>query len=156
MPSRLGDDVDDFCIKCKRITNHVVVSLLSDEPAKVRCRTCHSDHDYRHEVAPPPKVDSRKAALFKQVLGNATGKAPDAALGDTEALEGVAGADAGKADVTQPDSSGEKIATPEIAVAEIAVAEIAVGTAANQSVAPVEAAPAAAPKAKARKKAQGQ
>jgi hypothetical protein len=71
--ARLGDDVDDFCVKCKRITNHAVVSILKDEPAKVRCRTCHSDHDYRREQAPPPKVDSRKAALFNQVLENVTG-----------------------------------------------------------------------------------
>ena len=65
---RLGDDIDDFCVRCKRLTNHLVVSVLNQEPAKVRCRTCHSDHDYRHEQAPPPKVDLRKAALFNEVL----------------------------------------------------------------------------------------
>jgi hypothetical protein len=65
---RLGDDVDDYCVRCKRIMNHAVVSVLNAEPAKVRCRTCHSDHDYRHELAPPPKVDARKQALFQEVL----------------------------------------------------------------------------------------
>jgi len=65
---RLGDDIDDFCVRCKRIMNHAVVSVISAAPAKVRCRTCHSDHDYRHEQAPPPKVDARKAALFQDVL----------------------------------------------------------------------------------------
>ena len=65
---RLGDDIDDFCVKCKRVMNHSVVSILKDAPAKVRCRTCHSDHDFRHEQAPPPKVDARKAALFNEVL----------------------------------------------------------------------------------------
>jgi len=65
---RLGDIIDDFCVRCKRIMNHAVVSVLNSEPAKVRCRTCHSDHDYRHEQAPPPKVDPRKQALFKEVL----------------------------------------------------------------------------------------
>ena len=65
---RLGDDIDDFCVRCKRIMNHAVVSVISAAPAKVRCRTCHSDHDYRHEQAPPPKVDARKAALFQEVL----------------------------------------------------------------------------------------
>ncbi|HZT31829.1 MAG TPA: hypothetical protein VFA33_18215 [Bryobacteraceae bacterium] len=65
---RLGDVIDDYCVKCKRIMNHSVVSMLNQEPAKVRCRTCHSDHDYRHEQAPPPKVDARKAALFGEVL----------------------------------------------------------------------------------------
>jgi len=65
---RLGDIIDDYCIKCKRIMNHAVVSLLNGEPAKVRCRTCHNDHDYRHEQPPPPKVDTRKQALFNEVL----------------------------------------------------------------------------------------
>jgi hypothetical protein len=65
---RLGDIIDDYCVKCKRIMNHAVVSMLNSEPAKVRCRTCHSDHDYRHEQAPPPKVDARKQALFNEVL----------------------------------------------------------------------------------------
>jgi hypothetical protein len=65
---RLGDIIDDYCVKCKRIMNHSVVSILNEQPAKVRCRTCHSDHDYRHEQAPPPKVDLRKQALFQEVL----------------------------------------------------------------------------------------
>ena len=65
---RLGDDIDDYCVRCKRIMNHAIVSVLNGEAAKVRCRTCHSDHDYRHEQEPPPKVDARKAALFNEVL----------------------------------------------------------------------------------------
>jgi hypothetical protein len=72
---RLGDVIDDFCVKCKRIMNHSVVSILGQDPAKVRCRTCYSDHDYRHEQA-PPKVDTRKAALFNEVLSKLQ---PDAA-----------------------------------------------------------------------------
>jgi hypothetical protein len=71
--ARLGDDIDDFCVKCKRVMNHSVVSILNNAPAKVRCRTCHSDHDFRNEQPPPPKVDPRKAALFNQVLENVTG-----------------------------------------------------------------------------------
>lgn len=65
---RLGDIIDDYCVRCKRIMNHAVVSVMNNEPAKVRCRTCHSDHDYRHEQAPPPKTDPRKQALFNEVL----------------------------------------------------------------------------------------
>jgi cytochrome c553 len=77
MRSRLGDDIDDFCVKCKRVMNHLVVSLMNDEPAKVRCRTCHGDHDFRHEQAPPPKIDARKAALIQQALEKAA--APEVA-----------------------------------------------------------------------------
>jgi hypothetical protein len=86
MRSRLGDDIDDFCVKCKRVMNHLVVSLLNDEPAKVRCRTCHGDHDFRHEQAPPPKVDPRKAALIQQALEKAAAAAavPAAELAGVE------------------------------------------------------------------------
>ena len=65
---RLGDDIDDFCVRCKRVMNHAIVSVLNGEPAKVRCRTCHNDHDFRHEQPPPPKVDLRKQALFNEAL----------------------------------------------------------------------------------------
>src|ERR1700691_2348054 len=68
---RLGDIIDDYCTKCRRVTNHAIVSLLSGEPAKVRCRTCYHDHDFRHEQAPPSKKDLKKAELFKEVLAAA-------------------------------------------------------------------------------------
>jgi hypothetical protein len=64
---RLGDVIDDYCVKCRRITNHSIVSLLNSQPAKMRCRTCYHEHDFRNGE-PPPKKDSRKEALFKEVL----------------------------------------------------------------------------------------
>jgi hypothetical protein len=105
MHARLGDDIDDFCVKCKRVMNHSVVSLMGDEPAKVRCRTCHQDHDYRHEQAPPPKVDPRKAALFNEVLKTVAaqtpaegGQAAETAEGQADAAEGQAEAAEGQAE----------------------------------------------------------
>jgi len=81
---QLGDVIDDFCVKCKRIMNHSVVSIVNHEPAKVRCRTCYGDHDYRHEQAPPPKVDNRKSALFNEVLSKLQPDAAAAAAPETE------------------------------------------------------------------------
>ncbi|HTB17201.1 MAG TPA: hypothetical protein VK708_03750 [Bryobacteraceae bacterium] len=81
---RLGDIIDDHCIKCRRVTNHAIVSLVNAEPAKVRCRTCYHDHDFRHEQAPPSKKDLKKAELFKEVLAAA---APGAAAEASEAAE---------------------------------------------------------------------
>ncbi|HET6170836.1 MAG TPA: hypothetical protein VFE01_11675 [Terracidiphilus sp.] len=57
---RLGDIIDDHCIKCRRLTNHAIVSLVDGEAAKVRCRTCYHDHDYRHQQAPPSKKELKK------------------------------------------------------------------------------------------------
>ena len=69
---RLGDTLDDYCIKCKRITNHNIVSVVVEQPAKVRCCSCYNDHDYRHEIAPPTKKELKKLELFNQVLASAT------------------------------------------------------------------------------------
>jgi hypothetical protein len=66
---RLGDDIDDYCVKCRRLTNHAIVSLMGTQPAKMRCRTCYHEHDFRNGE-PPPKKDTRKEALFKQVLAS--------------------------------------------------------------------------------------
>jgi hypothetical protein len=101
---RLGDDIDDYCVRCKRVMNHAVVSVMNGEAAKVRCRTCHSDHDYRREQPPPPKVDARKAALFNEVL-----KKVDPDGGGEEAVEpeeGVA-AEEGEAAVAPPKAKAK-------------------------------------------------
>ena len=85
---RLGDVIDDFCVKCRRLTNHSIVSLLEGKAAKVRCRTCYSDHDYRHEQVPPSKKDLKKAALFNAVLSAAAPASADASAdppGEVEA-----------------------------------------------------------------------
>jgi hypothetical protein len=86
---RLGDIIDDHCIKCRRVTNHAIVSLVNSEPAKVRCRTCYHDHDYRHEQAPPSKKDLKKAELFKEVLAAAAPAAPAVADADDPPAEVV-------------------------------------------------------------------
>ena len=91
---RLGDIIDDYCVKCKQIMNHAIVSMLNADPAKVRCRTCHNDHDYRHEQAPPPKIDLRKQALFQEVLAKVD---PLAASPDAVGVEADAPAKTAKA-----------------------------------------------------------
>ncbi len=65
---RLGDTLDDYCIKCKRITNHNIVSLVEEQPVKVRCCSCYNDHEFRHEIAPPTKKELKKAALLEELL----------------------------------------------------------------------------------------
>jgi len=99
---RLGDDIDDFCVRCKRVMNHSIVSVVNGEPAKVRCRTCHSDHDFRHEQPPPPKVDLRKQALFNDVLKKVN---PDDAAAAAEAADG-AEAPAAEASATEASGGG--------------------------------------------------
>jgi hypothetical protein len=96
---RLGDEIDDYCVKCRRLTNHSIVSMVETKAAKVRCRTCYSDHDFRNEQAPPSKKElARQKELFNAVLA---GVAP------TEAA-----ADAG-VDLGDPPAIPEASAEPE-------------------------------------------
>lgn len=60
---RLGDEIDDFCVRCHRITNHFIVSLLECKPAKVRCRSCHSDHNFLEGQEPPSRRQLLKEKL---------------------------------------------------------------------------------------------
>lgn len=78
---RLGDVIDDYCVKCRRLTNHSIVSMVDGVVAKVRCRSCYHDHDYLHEQIPPSKREMRKR-LFDAVLAAAS---PGAAAAATEA-----------------------------------------------------------------------
>jgi hypothetical protein len=112
---RLGDDIDDFCVRCKRVMNHNVVSVLNGQAAKVRCRTCHSDHDFRHEQAPPPKVDARKAALFAEVLKKVAPNDVPSAVDDVE-LEVIPELDVendGGGEVDAQDEAAEPIEVVE-------------------------------------------
>ena len=85
MELRLGDVIDDYCIKCRRVTNHAIVSLIDGAAAKVRCRTCYGDHDYRHEQAPPSKKDLKKMELFNAVLSTVD----PTAVGDGDPAAGI-------------------------------------------------------------------
>jgi hypothetical protein len=98
---RLGDVIDDYCVKCRRLTNHAIVSIVNGAAAKVRCRTCYHDHDYRHEIAPPTKKELKQAELYKQVLAGGTGAAEPAV---------EAAAEAGSRDGDKPEPQPEPAA----------------------------------------------
>jgi len=69
---RLGDTIDDYCPRCRLLLNHAVASLVDNKVVKVICRTCHSEHPYRHAEIPVKKKPSPRAALFEQVLVKTT------------------------------------------------------------------------------------
>ena len=73
---RLGDDIDDFCSRCKRTTDHAIVAMMGDQVQKVRCRTCNSDHDYRHNQNPKKELTAKDA--FEKVLGSVKSNMPGA------------------------------------------------------------------------------
>lgn len=72
---RLGDVLDDYCPREKRLTNHVIVALVDDEVRTTRCATCDFEHVYKEGKVPARrKKADPQAALFKTVLENVTGR----------------------------------------------------------------------------------
>jgi hypothetical protein len=65
---RLGDEIDDFCPRCKLLLNHAVASMMGNTVVKVVCQTCHSEHPYKKAEVPPKKKSGPRAALMDQVL----------------------------------------------------------------------------------------
>ena len=66
---RLGDILDDYCPRERRVTNHAVVAMIGDDVKQTRCTTCDADHEYKHAKVPRQrrKTDT-PAALYAQVL----------------------------------------------------------------------------------------
>ncbi len=120
---RLGDVIDDHCIKCRRVTNHAIVSLVDGKAAKVRCRTCYHDHDYRHEQAPPTKKELLQQALLKEGLVPIT-HTGDGALGDN--LDAIGDdPDAIAAALAEDGPEDDEVPEPEEAADPEPVAEVA-------------------------------
>jgi hypothetical protein len=75
---RLGDVLDDYCPREKRLTNHVIVALVGDEVRTTRCATCDFEHVYKGGKVPARRKKAEpQAALYKTVLENITGRDGD-------------------------------------------------------------------------------
>jgi hypothetical protein len=51
-PLRLGDIVDDYCPRERRITNHAIVAIVNEEVRQTRCATCEAEHVYKAAKVP--------------------------------------------------------------------------------------------------------
>jgi hypothetical protein len=60
---RLGDVLDDYCPRERRVTNHVVVAMIEDEVKQTRCSTCDADHEYKQARVPSPRRPKTVAAI---------------------------------------------------------------------------------------------
>jgi hypothetical protein len=74
---RLGDILDDYCPRERRLTNHAVVAMIDGDVKQTRCTTCDAEHEYKHARVPRQR---RKAdtppALFAQVAAGAPKRVP--------------------------------------------------------------------------------
>ena len=115
---RLGDTLDDYCPRERRLTNHVIVAMVGDDVKQVRCTTCDSDHEYKHAKVPRQRKKSDSpAALYNQVAASAPKRVvhepasgesePDATLADETFAESTpeVGAESGPPDMAAAPAS---------------------------------------------------
>src|SRR6187549_2874979 len=89
-PLRLGDIVDDYCPRERRLTNHAIVAVVDNTIRQTRCTTCDAEHVYKHGREPRRRTKAGDT-LYDQVLADVTGGqlvAPKAA--DAEGAEAAA------------------------------------------------------------------
>lgn len=72
---RLGDIVDDYCPRERRLANHVVVAMIGDDIRQTRCTTCDAEHVYKNAKVPAKRKKAESTgALVKQVAESLTEK----------------------------------------------------------------------------------
>lgn len=65
---RLGDILDDYCPRERRVTNHVIVAMIEDDVKQTRCSTCDADHEYKQARVPSTRRKKEAGALAAEVV----------------------------------------------------------------------------------------
>jgi hypothetical protein len=136
---RLGDVVDDYCSRCRLLSNHAIAAIVDDAIKQTRCSTCDFEHPYKDGKLPTrrSKKDGTTSSLYRQVLDNVTDGMPV----DTSAARPPAP----KAVLARTDAPGPTPVTSDLQTAD-AVPTPAPAPAAAVAPARPAAAPGAAPR----------
>jgi hypothetical protein len=67
---RLGDILDDYCPRERRLTNHAVVAMIEEDVKQTRCTTCDTEHAYKGGKVPKRRKKETTATLYKEVLAS--------------------------------------------------------------------------------------
>jgi|CXWL01.1.fsa_nt_gi hypothetical protein len=68
---RLGDILDDYCPRERRVTNHVIVAMIEDDVKQTRCSTCDADHEYKQARVPSARRKKDAIAVAAEVVAEA-------------------------------------------------------------------------------------
>jgi hypothetical protein len=74
---RLGDILDDYCPRERRLANHTIVAMVGDDIRLTRCTTCDTEHPYKGGKAPRlRKKKTSVEAAYDEVLESVKHDAP--------------------------------------------------------------------------------
>ena len=78
---RLGDILDDYCPRERRLANHTIVAMVGDDIRLTRCTTCDTEHPYKGGKVPRlRKKKSSVEAAYDEVLESVKQEAPPQAI----------------------------------------------------------------------------
>lgn len=78
---RLGDILDDYCPRERRLANHTIVAMVGDDIRLTRCTTCDTEHPYKGGKMPRlRKKKTSVEAAYDEVLESVKQDAPQAVL----------------------------------------------------------------------------
>jgi hypothetical protein len=83
---RLGDILDDYCPRERRVTNHAVVAMVEEDVKQTRCTTCDAEHVYKGGKT-PRKKRGETSKLYKQVLAGLTDDPASPTLAQPELID---------------------------------------------------------------------
>ena len=118
---RLGDILDDYCPRERRLANHTVVAMVGNDVRLTRCTTCDTEHPYKGGKVPRlRKKKTSVEAAYDEVLEsvkqdtppqavlvtNPETDEPESPLSDEEAQDAPAHGDNGNA---PPQTTPEEV-----------------------------------------------
>ena len=119
---RLGDILDDYCPRERRVTNHAVVAMVGPDVKQTRCTTCDAEHGFKHARVPRQRrKPETPAALYAQVAAGAPKRvAHDPVAGDGQkqplaeapTVQPAILADSANRELVATGGSGDGVAAP--------------------------------------------
>jgi hypothetical protein len=130
---RLGDVLDDYCPRERRITNHAVVAMIEDTVKQTRCTTCDAEHEYKQ--AKVPAARRRKTGVSGAQLVEGAARLPEESdmHEDLRSLDESPGAADNDGTVEDPETAMALDAEEQTGLAAASSADSADGDAAEDA-----------------------
>lgn len=115
---RLGDILDDYCPRERRVTNHAVVAMIEEDVKQTRCTTCDTEHAYKGGKAPRRRKKDATTVLYEEVLAGMP-EAPEPRGPEAPASVPSAPQEAPPLETAAGDEGAEPVVEPEPSAAPV-------------------------------------
>ncbi|HKY20550.1 MAG TPA: hypothetical protein VJM31_04960 [Vicinamibacterales bacterium] len=101
---RLGDILDDYCPRERRLSNHTVVAMVGNDIRLTRCTTCDTEHPYKGGKAPRLRKKTTVQEAYAEVLDSVKQDVPPSGVLVASPEEPEAGSGSVNGEDVPPDA----------------------------------------------------